>query len=258
MDARLELETMKNAMAELLNLLKMAYQERDEAKSQIQKLTNQFTSSSPNHLQNVYDNQSLHVFPSANKANSSITESDTSLSHGSPQVDSFFETVSSPKFKNINAVDPINKMSYLHHHLVQDFNISTPHHTLMVPSEKPMCDPATEVIDCLAKERVLPQKGKLLHAVINAGPLLKTLLLAGPLPTWRNPPPFQAIKMPPLAIKKCDATSIEPNSTFGESAISVLQPKLPLLYSSNALSKCSSSMLNFAGQTTSPWNKHGS
>ncbi|CAN8285583.1 unnamed protein product [Cochlearia groenlandica] len=38
-------------------------------------------------------------------------------------------------------------------------------------------------------ESTLPEKGKLLNAVLKAGPLLNTLLLAGLLPQWRHPPP---------------------------------------------------------------------
>ncbi|RDX95834.1 hypothetical protein CR513_21578, partial [Mucuna pruriens] len=253
-NATLELETMKNVKVELFNLLKMAYQERDEARCQLYKLMNQFMPSSPTQLQNVFDTQSLVMFHSANKANSSITESDNSLSHGSTQVDSFFDTVSSPEFTNINAVDTTNKMSYLSQNSVQDFNFSAPP-ALMVPS---VPDPATEVIDCLARERALPQKGKLLKAVIDAGPLLKTLFLAGPLPTWRNPPPFRNIKVPSLAIKKCDATTNIGPSTFGESGNSLLKQKLPPLLSSNAPSTCSASMLNFAGQTTGSGTMYGS
>nr|KYP68157.1 hypothetical protein KK1_021777 [Cajanus cajan] len=243
---------MKIVRTELFNLLNMAYKERDEARCQLQKLMNQLMPSSPTNLQNVFDNQSFMMFPYA-KANSSITESDNSGS----QVDSFFDTVSSPEFTNINAVDPINKMSYLNQHLVvQDINFSATH-ALMAPSEKPVSDTATAIIDSIAKERGLPQKGKLLQAVVDAGPLLKTLLLAGPLPTWRNPPPLQNLKLPvpPLAIKKCDTTSIEPN-TFGDTGNSLLKPKLSPLHSSNAPSTCSASMLNFAGQsqTTGSWN----
>ena len=47
MNARHELEKMKNVKAELLDLLNMAYQERDEARCQLQKLMNP--------LQNVFD-----------------------------------------------------------------------------------------------------------------------------------------------------------------------------------------------------------
>ncbi|CAA0811918.1 Protein of unknown function (DUF1635 [Striga hermonthica] len=46
-------------------------------------------------------------------------------------------------------------------------------------------------LDRLVRGRALPQKGKFLDAVLRAGPLLQTLLLAGPLPRWRNPPQYQ-------------------------------------------------------------------
>ncbi|CAN6270916.1 unnamed protein product [Urochloa humidicola] len=41
----------------------------------------------------------------------------------------------------------------------------------------------------MALARRLPEKGRLVEAVVSAGPLLQTLLLAGPLPRWRHPPP---------------------------------------------------------------------
>ncbi|KAI4385469.1 hypothetical protein MLD38_003491 [Melastoma candidum] len=53
----------------------------------------------------------------------------------------------------------------------------------------------------LVPEKQLPEKGKLLQAVVNAGPLLRTLLLAGPLPQWRNPPPpLEPFNISPLSI----------------------------------------------------------
>ncbi|MBA0571191.1 hypothetical protein Golob_004775 [Gossypium lobatum] len=53
----------------------------------------------------------------------------------------------------------------------------------------------------LAANRPLPEKGRLLQAVKDAGPLLQNLLLAGPLPRWQHPPPqLAAIEIPPVAI----------------------------------------------------------
>ncbi|OMP04192.1 hypothetical protein COLO4_09862 [Corchorus olitorius] len=53
----------------------------------------------------------------------------------------------------------------------------------------------------LAANRPLPEKGKLLQAVKDAGPLLQNLLLAGPLPQWQHPPPqLTSIDIPPVAI----------------------------------------------------------
>ncbi|XP_021295898.1 uncharacterized protein LOC110425334 [Herrania umbratica] len=53
----------------------------------------------------------------------------------------------------------------------------------------------------LAANKPLPEKGKLLQAVKDAGPLLQNLLLAGPLPQWQHPPPqLTSIDIPPVAI----------------------------------------------------------
>ncbi|KAL5056145.1 hypothetical protein RYX36_036827 [Vicia faba] len=59
----------------------------------------------------------------------------------------------------------------------------------------------TMMIELIAKDKPLPEKGKLLQAVMKAGPLLQTLLLAGPLPQWRHPPPpLETFEIPPVTI----------------------------------------------------------
>ncbi|XP_019449096.1 PREDICTED: uncharacterized protein LOC109351876 [Lupinus angustifolius] len=236
LNVTLELEAMKNVKDELFNLLMLAYGERDEARAELQKLMNKPMPSNTTHLQSIFgsvQHENHFMFPAA-KANSSITESN-SLSHGSPPVDSFFETVSSPEFSNINITNNnINNLSYsnLNQHLVPGFsNISASH------------DAANAIIDSIAKVRPLPQKGKLLEAVMDAGPLLQNVLLAGPVPNWRNPPPLQHIKVPPLTIKEYDTT----NNTNSDLTSSYLKPKVP----SNATLSCSSSMLNFATHNSS-------
>ncbi|XP_066346880.1 uncharacterized protein [Miscanthus floridulus] len=50
----------------------------------------------------------------------------------------------------------------------------------------------------MALTRRLPEKGRLVEAVVSAGPLLQTLLLAGPLPRWRHPPPPAPADIPPF------------------------------------------------------------
>ncbi|KAE9616632.1 hypothetical protein Lal_00034313 [Lupinus albus] len=228
LNVTLELEAMKNVKDELFDLLMLAYGERDEARAELQKVMNKSMPSNTSHLQSIFgcvQHENHYMFPAA-KANSSITESN-SLSHGSPPVDSFFETVSSPEFSNINNNNNNNNLSYsnLNQHLVPGFNnISASH------------DAANAIIDSIAKVRPLPQKGKLLEAVMDAGPLLQNVLLAGPIPTWRNPPPLQHIKVPPLTIKEYDTT----NNTATDLTSLYLKPKLP----SNATLSCSSSLLN--------------
>ncbi|KAK1670292.1 hypothetical protein QYE76_058451 [Lolium multiflorum] len=48
---------------------------------------------------------------------------------------------------------------------------------------------AAAQLELLSAQRPLPHKGRLLQAVMEAGPLLHNLLVAGPLLRWRNPPP---------------------------------------------------------------------
>ncbi|GAV57875.1 DUF1635 domain-containing protein, partial [Cephalotus follicularis] len=163
MEATEEMRKHKEDIKHLLNLLKIAYQERDEARDQLQKVLNKFIMpSSPAELHPIlpYIQPGSPAVVMPTKANSSITESN-SHSHGSSPVESLFDAVTSPD------------------------NI----------------DPATAVIDNLVEGKSLPQKGKLLQAVLDAGPLLQTLLVAGPLPQWRNPPPLQTFKFPPVSIK---------------------------------------------------------
>ncbi|KAJ8434299.1 hypothetical protein Cgig2_009274 [Carnegiea gigantea] len=63
-------------------------------------------------------------------------------------------------------------------------------------------DRGTATIEGLAKGRPRPEKGKLLQSVMEAGPLLDTLLVAGSLPQWRDPPPMrQDPQVPPVPIK---------------------------------------------------------
>ncbi|KAI3799346.1 hypothetical protein L1987_34639 [Smallanthus sonchifolius] len=63
--------------------------------------------------------------------------------------------------------------------------------------------PVETAVQLLPPTKGLPEKGKFLEAVMKAGPLLQNLLLAGPLPLWRHPPPAldtYQIPSPPLLI----------------------------------------------------------
>ncbi|CAF2165430.1 hypothetical protein HID58_026200 [Brassica napus] len=148
----------------LLHLLKLARQERDEAKHQLQKLL-------------------------AIKTNSSITESN---SHGSSPVDSFLEPVSSPEFSNFNILpEPVHQIKFRNRPVNRISNFQ----------QRPVkIDPAEALMNEIIKGKTLPEKGKFLQTVMESGPLLQTLLVAGPLPRWRNPPPLQqSFRVPPVS-----------------------------------------------------------
>ncbi|XP_004309159.1 PREDICTED: uncharacterized protein LOC101298558 [Fragaria vesca subsp. vesca] len=180
MYSSLELESVKCKVTEsqenvsnLLNLLEVAYQERDEARNQLKNIL-------------------------TTKANLSLTESNSPSS-----VDSLFDhAVSSPEFANINMPNSstmgfVNVMKQPT--MVQQFHPNTSNVTMSAQTD----DLASQIVDDFAKGKTLPQIGKLMQAVKEAGPLLQTLLIAGPpLPRWRNPPPplQQPFKIPPVSM----------------------------------------------------------
>ncbi|KAK6144580.1 hypothetical protein DH2020_021400 [Rehmannia glutinosa] len=59
-----------------------------------------------------------------------------------------------------------------------------------------------------ANSSITESNRKFLQAVLETGPLLQTLLVAGPLPRWRNPPQMQPFQIPPVSIKACDAVNV--------------------------------------------------
>ncbi|KAL4587641.1 hypothetical protein LXL04_000513 [Taraxacum kok-saghyz] len=178
------------SMKQVLQLLKIAYQERDEAKDQLgkilikimptndQQIYNPTNPSIPNCFINdqIQHPQGPLMIPT--KANSSITESNShsdAYNHSSSPVDSFFDPISSPEFSTVN----VEKQ------FVQDYSV-------------PKVDQATLLMEGMIRGKSLPQKGNLLQTVLEAGPLLQTLFVAGPLPRWRNPPPMQGFHIPPM------------------------------------------------------------
>ncbi|KAM5557544.1 hypothetical protein ABKV19_024762 [Rosa sericea] len=215
MYSSLELESVKCKVTEsqenvtnLLNLLEVAYKERDEARDQLKKIFEKMNPNCtpidqlPNHVVQPVSPQIL--MPTTTKENLSLTESNSPSS-----VDSLFDhAVSSPEFPSIIMPDS-STMGFVHvkqPNAVQQFNLGTTNVTMSAQT-----DIASEIVNDFAKGKTLPQKGKLMQAVKEAGPLLRTLLIAGPpLPQWRNPPPplQQPFKIPPVApINGCTTAS---------------------------------------------------
>ncbi|GAB2286024.1 hypothetical protein Dimus_020466 [Dionaea muscipula] len=231
-----EVRKSKENAFRLLNLLKIACQERDEAKDQLQKLMHKMFIPSPQ--ADHHDFYSKHSIPlpclspeshltNPPKGNSSITESNSiseALNYSSP-VDSFFDSVSSADLSTMKSIPDSSNLAILSPPLMQDCPGPFPNPDNANPitgsplSQQPNKNdqdfigsvPTTAEVDqddmliySLIKGRELPQKGRLLKAVVDAGPLLQGLMVAGPLPSWRVPPPLQASQIPPVGIRGSD------------------------------------------------------
>ncbi|CAL5097300.1 unnamed protein product [Urochloa decumbens] len=174
--AREELKKKEQSIAKLADLVRQVVKERDDARDQLQQLR-LLAAAAP----------ASAVAPPQPLVTSSVTDSDCSLV--SSPVDPFFDPVTS--------ADRRCKLSP-----------ATPSPP-SAAATKQQCQPganvvgsaADAVLDLLASKRPLPQKGRLLAAVMEAGPLLQNLLVAGQLPRWRNPPTVHAPDTLPLGAR---------------------------------------------------------
>ncbi|CAN6326465.1 unnamed protein product [Urochloa humidicola] len=171
--AKEELKKKEQRIAKLADLVRQVVKERDDARDQLQQLRLLATAAP------------APVAPPQPLVTSSVTDSDCSLV--SSPVDPFFDPVTS--------ADRRCKLSP-----------ATPPPPSAAAAGKQQCQSAANVVgsaadnvlDLLASKRPLPQKGRLLAAVMEAGPLLQNLLVAGQLPRWRNPPTVHAPDTLPL------------------------------------------------------------
>lgn len=164
--AREELRRKEQSIAKLAGLVREVARERDDARDQLQSLR-------------LLAAQAAAAAPPL--VTSSVTDSDGSLA--SSPADPFFDPVTS--------ADRRCKLSP-----------ATPPAPPPKPVQQRHCQPgacgrgsapaADAVLETLASKRPLPQRGRLLAAVMEAGPLLQNLLVAGQLPRWRNPPTVRA------------------------------------------------------------------
>lgn len=118
-DTSEEIKRNSDSMKQMYQLLKVACQERDEARDQLQKLLSKIMPSNdqqtfnatnlltPNCFVGDQHHQGPLMIPT--KANSSITESNSlsdAYNHSSSPVESLFDPISSPEFSNINVETP--------------------------------------------------------------------------------------------------------------------------------------------------------
>uniref|UniRef100_A0A3Q7GNQ2 Uncharacterized protein n=1 Tax=Solanum lycopersicum TaxID=4081 RepID=A0A3Q7GNQ2_SOLLC len=173
---------------QLIHLIKLAYQERDEAKDHLHKLLNKIN---PSQIINIDSTTTTTTTIESN----SLSETYNNSSSLSP-IESFLDVVSSPEQYS-----------------------TLPLIAQQVDNDD---DQGSLIIDRLVKGKTLPQQGKFLQAVLESGPLLQTLLVAGPLPRWRNPPQFKPLHIPRVTIKNCEGVMM--NNCYGSSLINNTQP----------------------------------
>ncbi|KAL2899104.1 Serine/threonine-protein kinase MRCK alpha [Bienertia sinuspersici] len=217
-----EIKKSNDQIKKLLQLLQTTCKERDEAKSQLKKLQQIMSfNNKPSNLIDQFNSTPISstAFPAApfspdsplltthfpTKTNSSLTES------SSFSLETQNNNNNNNNFNNhtqSHVSSPIASSPDSNNIVFSTTNTST---TTPIGMSTTTLKPTTKVVDQesliianLAKGRPLPQKGKLLQAVLESGPLLSTLMVAGSLPQWRNPPGLMTHQIPPVNLKGCE------------------------------------------------------
>ena len=184
-----ELRKNEEHIQKLLQRLQAAFKERDEAKAQLNKLQQilPLINNCNNNKQACFD-QLIPFSPDTPLFNNSGFTESQSQSHSQSQSQSqSLSYVSSPVVDSLSYPPPPAPSSS-DSTAITGFRpkLETTHRMIIQPNK--VTDQGSLIIEKLAKRRPLPQKGNLLEAVLEAGPLLQTLMVAGSLPRWRNPP----------------------------------------------------------------------
>ncbi|KAJ8479812.1 hypothetical protein OPV22_023539 [Ensete ventricosum] len=187
-----ELQKAKESIQQLIELLELRTSERDEARNQLWLLLNQIGQPSVAGFPRVLPHppidasQSLQAIGSSNISDNLSDTADPSQRYVSSPVESFVDAtaVSSPELSSANVGDSCKGAS---------------------ASSMSKYHQASAVIDSLAMKGSRPERGRFVQAVLQAGPLLQTLMVAGKLPQWRNPPPpLRHLQVPPVAMIPTD------------------------------------------------------
>ncbi|GAB2276820.1 hypothetical protein Dimus_011533 [Dionaea muscipula] len=191
LSAQDEISTKEKELIHLKDLLMVTMKERDEANSKCQELMLE-NSSLQQQLQQQQEKEMSfsRVMSIEDKYRGGTGDANTSFSCSDTEE----SIVSSSPSNNNNNNNNNNNTEAIHSQITLD----------------------------LANKRPLPEKGKLLKAVMEAGPLLQTLLLAGQLPKWQHPPPrLHSIEIPPVTIPSpTDLSKKRPLDLSGGSASS--------------------------------------
>ncbi|URE01270.1 hypothetical protein MUK42_19295 [Musa troglodytarum] len=191
-----EIRSREEDIDRLIQRIQVVTHERDAARDQLQLLLDKITHANTGELSPMPSGSLQPDSPQMRQtgATSNITESDSLA--GTPTHNSH-TIVAFPESSSIKMANTCNML------MVQQRSS---------PANNSTADRASETINSLATNKPLPQKGKLLQAVLEAGPTLQTLLLAGSLPRWRNPPPPKPFQGPPPGVQARTAPLLTPKT----------------------------------------------
>ncbi|ESW34674.1 hypothetical protein PHAVU_001G171000 [Phaseolus vulgaris] len=185
MEANAKIKKYEETVKHLYKLLKKVCQERDEARDQLQLLIRNLQASTPV--------ETTSVIPQVDQ---SCLQNKTKPSMNSTKVSYSSSKVLSDHSCELSLSNLQSNEKHFSTSLMSQTRIVEPSNlTLSNNIKTHMVDSDSLAIDKLVCVKPLPEKGRLLQTVTEAGPLLHTLLI-DPVPHWNNPPTFSSLALP--------------------------------------------------------------
>ncbi|XP_057744475.1 uncharacterized protein LOC130962292 [Arachis stenosperma] len=214
MEAIEELSKYEETIKHLFKLLNKVCQERDEARYQLQSILKSSQPSNTSYTSHHFSQSSMEITKKPYLSNKALF-----AYCSNEKLPSTCDSSHHARTKK----EPSKLALFPNHE----------NRTTTIEKGVSKCDfdhSASLVIDELVLGKPLPQKGRLLRSVAEAGPLLQTLLIA-PLPKWQNPPPSppSSSSYPPSCIVNDD----KDNNSVGDQSVSVIPTSLSLAFPGN-------------------------
>lgn len=192
-----ETKKKEEVIKQLIRCLQITRQQRDDARVEV-KMMRQQRDEARTEVQMLLSNKYYH--PVAPSPMISIQQPDT--------------PPTAPTLLNYSLTDSDGLSSSPDVLLDSDSAINQQHltHSVIPIANK---HSSSNLFDKFVPTKPLPENGKFLQAVMDAGPLLKSLLVAGSLPRWRNPPPLLPIHATPItAVGEYDGDVIDDHLNY--------------------------------------------
>ncbi|KAK7396517.1 hypothetical protein VNO78_17582 [Psophocarpus tetragonolobus] len=188
MEAKAKIKKYEETVKHLYKMLKNVCQERDEARGQLQLLMRNLKAPIPVESSSTIPQVDYASLQYKNK----LSLNSTKVSD--PSFKAFSNYSCDLSLSSLHSNEKHSPMSLSPRTIIAEpinnlTSLKQPNHIKadMDASRDNMVDGASLVIDKLVCGKPLPQKGRLLRSVTEAGPLLHTLLVP-PAPQWQNPP----------------------------------------------------------------------
>lgn len=174
------------------HLWRLAVQERDEAREHLKQSLAEL-SRIQEHFNTILLSEEQQIIPHYYSETTDETADHQNYSYNN------FSSNSPSRFSSASSMDLVSNSTVYSSPETYDSDCYSIRSNQMGFAFQEKEDFETLVLENIGLGRVLPENGKFQQAVIEAGSLVESLFITGPIPKWRNPPVQMLSQRPVLS-----------------------------------------------------------